>query len=52
MNISDHFIPEPSEDDLAYDFYQQLLEQEEQDEQFIRSNASHANAESDQYCHF
>ena len=32
MNISDHFIPEPSEDDLAYDFYQKLLEQEEQDE--------------------
>ena len=33
MNISDHFIPGLSEDDLAYDFYQQLLEQEEQEEQ-------------------
>ena len=38
MNISDHFIQEPSEDDLAYDFYQQLLEQEEQDEQFIANS--------------
>ena len=29
MNISDHFIPEPSEDDLALEQYQIELEQEE-----------------------
>jgi hypothetical protein len=32
MNISDYFIPEPSEDDLAYEQYQIELENQEQED--------------------
>ena len=44
MNISDHFIPEPSEDDLALEQHQIELEDQQKEQSYVkpsRSNASH-----------
>ena len=35
MNISDHFIPEPSEDDLALEQHQIELEEQQEHEDAI-----------------
>jgi hypothetical protein len=54
MNISDHFIPEPSENDLALEQYQIELEQQKE-KSYVkpsRSNASHANTSADHHCPF
>ena len=47
MNISDYFIPEPSEDDLALEQHQIELEQQQKEQSYVkpsRINASAANA--------
>ena len=51
MNISDYFIPEPSEDDLALEQHQIELEEQQKEQSYVkpsRSNASHANASTNQ----
>ena len=47
MDISDYFIPEPSEDDLALEQYQIELEEQKKEQSYvkpIRINASTTNA--------
>ena len=47
MNISDHFIPEPSIEDLALEQHQIELEEQQKEQSYvkpIRINASTANA--------
>ena len=55
MGTSDHFINDPSEDDLALEQHQIELEQQQKEESYVkpsRSNASHANTSADHHCPF
>jgi hypothetical protein len=56
MGTSDHFIPEPSEDDLALEEHQIELETQQQKEKSYvkpsRSNASIADDCTDHHCPF
>ena len=55
MNISDYFIPEPSEDDLALEQHQIELEEQQKEESYVkpsRSNASIADDCTDHHCPF
>ena len=55
MSTSDHFINEPSEDDLALEEHQIELETQQKEESYVkpsRSNASHANASTSHDCPF
>ena len=55
MNISDYFIPEPSEYDLALEQYQIELEEQQKEQSYvkpIRINAGIADDCADHNCPF